>query len=196
MCCFFSWLFHFSKGKGRESLLRQSPVFACDEQPRGGALSMQARVQAPAGPPQKPSSQEGVRTNPSLAKVLWLLQNVRDGRERRVEGEPDPGEGWRRRHQGGGGGGTGRTKRTRSFCGGRSRGSAVRGRGAAGGVTEIRGSAAPRRAAASVPGGEPRSSELPDRAASGPREGTQRGVIGAAESRLVLVNLDKLLAII
>lgn len=90
----------------------------------------------------------------------------------------------------------GRTKRTRSFCGGRSRGSAVRGRGAAGGVTEIRGSAAPRRAAASVPGGEPRSSELPDRAASGPRGGTQRGVIRAAESRLVLVNLDKLLAII
>lgn len=60
--------------------------------------------------PPQPSSQEGVRTNPSLAKVLWLIQNVRDGRERRAEGEPDPQEGWRRRRRGGGGG-TGRTTR-------------------------------------------------------------------------------------
>lgn len=45
------------------------------------------------------------------------------------------------------------------------------------------------------PTGEPRSSELPERLPRDPR-GTQRGLVGATQSRLVLVNPDELLAII
>lgn len=45
------------------------------------------------------------------------------------------------------------------------------------------------------PTGEPRSSELPERLPRHPR-GTHRGLVGATQSRLVLVNPDELLAII
>lgn len=46
------------------------------------------------------------------------------------------------------------------------------------------------------PRGEPRSSEPPERAALRGEGGTRRGGVGAAQSRLVLVNPDELLAII
>lgn len=60
-----------------------------------GALSMQARVQVPAGLP--PAILAGRSQNkPVLGKgPLVDFQIVREERERRAEGEPDPREGWR-----------------------------------------------------------------------------------------------------
>lgn len=88
---------------------------------------------------------------------------------------------------------TGRCSCRSSRC---QRGTTTSGMGDVSQVIEIRGSAASRHAAASVPIREPRSSELPEQAALRSEWGTQRGVIGAAQSRLVLVNPDELLAII
>lgn len=60
-----------------------------------GAPSTQARVQMPAGLP--PAILAGRSQNkPILGKgPLVDFQIVREGRDRRVEGEPDPQEGWR-----------------------------------------------------------------------------------------------------
>lgn len=139
----------FSKGKGREKLLLQSPVFACDGHSWGSGCTVQRRLESRCLPASQPAILAGRSQNkPILGKgPLVDFQIVRDKRERWTEGEPDPREGEDVREKGAG-------ERTgRCSCrGGRCRrGTAVRGMGDASRVMEIRGSAASSHAVASVP---------------------------------------------
>lgn len=98
----------------------------------------------------QPSSQEGVRTSLSLAKVLWLTSklSVMEGRGGRRESQTLGKVGGEDAGEEGPEGQTGQC----SCCGGQCRrGTAARGMGDVSQVMEIRGSAASRHAAASVP---------------------------------------------
>lgn len=81
--CFFFCYVIFSKGKGREKLLQQSPVFASDGHSWGSGCTVHTGLSPGAcQPPNRPSSQEGGRTSLSSAKVLWLTSklSVTEGR--------------------------------------------------------------------------------------------------------------------
>lgn len=83
LCFFFFCYVIFSKGKGRGKLLQQSPVFASDGHSWGSGCTVHTGWSPGAcQPPNQPSSQEGVRTSLSLAKVLWLTSklSVTEGR--------------------------------------------------------------------------------------------------------------------
>lgn len=74
---FFFVISFFSKGKGREKLLQQSPVFARDGCSWGSGCTVHAGSSPGAcQPPNQPSSQEGVTTRLSSAKVLWLTSKL------------------------------------------------------------------------------------------------------------------------
>jgi len=159
-----------------------------------GAPSTQAQVQAPAGLP--PAILAGrSQSKPVLGKgPLVDFQIVREeGRGGRRESQTLGKVGGEYAGEKGRGGRTGRCSCHSGQC---RRGIAVRGMGDISQVTEIRGSAASPHAAASVPH---RGTSLLQASRAGCpaiRGGGQRGVVGAAQSRLVLVNPDELLAII
>lgn len=137
-CC----LFHFSKGKGRGRLLQQSPVFACNG-PWAGGCGIHADFKSRCLPAsQLPFLQEGVTTNLSLAKVLWLISKLsvmegrrggqRESQTREKVGDEDAGED-----------GPGRPTGLGAFSDGWCRRSTARhGMGNVSQVMEIRGSAA------------------------------------------------------
>lgn len=138
---FFFVMSFFSKGKGREKLLRQSPLFASDGRSWGSGCTVHAGSSPGAcQPPNQPSSQEGVTTSLSLAKVLWLTSklSVTEGRGGQRESQT-LGKVKTLGRRGG------RTNRAMLLSG--------RGMGDASRVMEIRGSAASSHAVASAPHG-------------------------------------------
>lgn len=187
----------FSKGKGREKLLQQSPVFASDGHSWGSGCTVHTGSSPGAcQPPNQPSSQEGVTTSLSSAKVLWLTSklSVTEGRggqresqtlgkmktSGRREQENEEGDAPGRRRRWRGPGARGRNGRRQPGHGGQRLRSSIGTRCGFG--PPLGGNLAPPSFLSGCPAIHPR--------------GTHRGLVGATQSRLVLVNPDELLAII
>lgn len=166
----------FSKGKGREKLLQQSPVFARDGHSWGSGCTVHTGSSPGAcQPPNQPSSQEGVTTSLSSAKVLWLTSklSVTEGRGGQRESQTlgKVKTLGRREQENEEGDAPGRRRRWRE--------APAHGEGT-GGASRVRRSEAPQQHRhtlwlRSPTGGKPRSSELPERLPRHPSQGDTQG---------------------
>lgn len=166
----------FSKGKGREKLLQQSPVFASDGHSWGSGCTVHTGSSPGAcQPPNQPSSQEGVTTSLSSAKVLWLTSklSVTEGRGGQRESQTlgKVKTLGRREQENEEGDAPGRRRRWRE--------APAHGEGT-GGASRVRRSEAPQQHRhtlwlRSPTGGKPRSSELPERLPRHPSQGDTQG---------------------